>query len=162
MSKSHLAFKAMNFPSKVHSCFRINDLDLVVAKAYKENFVNLLVEIYLIQFHTLNFKKEYIKEYLRYLEATPPLSPSIQPKLEEFQPQASKLNPSTKDPPKLELKPLPILFKVFFLRKRLHFLVIINDSLSDVKDEKLVRVLKKHKIPLELSISEIKGFSSSS
>lgn len=116
MSKSHSAFKVMNFPSKVHSCFRIDDLNLVVTKAYKENFVNLLVEVYLTQFQTLNFKKEYIKEYLRYLEATPPFPPSIQPKLEEFKPQASKLNPSTKDPPKLELKPLPILFKVFFLR----------------------------------------------
>lgn len=31
-------FKVINFPSKVHSCFQTNDLNLVVAKTFKEKF----------------------------------------------------------------------------------------------------------------------------
>ena len=66
-----------------------------------------------------------------------------------------------KEPPKLELKPLPSNLRYTFLGQDSTFPVIINSSLSDVEEEKLLRILREHKMALGWTISNIKGISPS-
>ena len=63
--------------------------------------------------------------------------------------------------PKLELKSLPSNLRYAFLDQDSTFPVIINRSLSDVEEEKLLRILREHKKALCWTIFDIKGFSPS-
>lgn len=55
-------------------------------------------------------------------------------------------NPCTsQDPPKLELKPLPSHLRYAFLGDNSSYPVIINNSLSDLEEEKLVKILRDYK-----------------
>ena len=65
----------------------------------------------------------------RYLEATPPFPPSMEPKVEDL-----KSCQPTSQPPKLELKLLPSNLGYAFLGQDSTFPVIINRSLSDVEE----------------------------
>ena len=91
----------------------------------------------------IKFKDEEFKECERYLEATPLFPPSMQPKVEDL--KSCQPTSPPKEPPKLKLKPLPSNLRYAFLGQDSTFLVIINSSLSDVKEEKLLRILWEHK-----------------
>ena len=95
----------------------------------------------------------------RYLEATPPFPPSMEPKVEDLKSCQPASPPE--EPPKLELKPLPSNLRYAFLGQDSTFPVIINSSLSDVEEEKLLRILREHKKALGWTISDIKGISPS-
>lgn len=64
-------------------------------------------------------------------------------------------------PRQLELKQLPSHLRYAFLGEDSSFLVIINSALNDVKEERLLRVLRKHKGTIGWTISDIKGISPS-
>ena len=69
--------------------------------------------------------------------------------------------PSIEEPLTLELKTLPFHLKYAFLEKDSKLLVVISSSLSNVQEEKLLRVLKEHKRSLGWTIADIKGISPS-
>ena len=71
----------------------------------------------------------------------------------------SKLKPSIKDPPTLELKPLPSHLKYAFLEKSKKLPVLISVFLTGNQKEKLLEVLRKHKKVLGWTIADIKGIS---
>ena len=52
---------------------------------------------------------------------------------------------SNKEPPKLELKELPSHLRYAFLEESSYYPVIINSSLNDLEEEKLLRVLREHR-----------------
>ena len=74
---------------------------------------------------------------------------------------APKLKPSIEEPPILELKTLPSHLKYAFLEKDSKLPVVISSSLSNVQEEKLLRVLREHKKSLGWTIVDIKGISPS-
>ena len=63
--------------------------------------------------------------------------------------------------PTLELKTLPSHLKYVFLEKDSKLPVVISSSLTNVQEEKLLRVLKEHKKSLGWTIADIKGISPS-
>ena len=69
----------------------------------------------------------------------------------------SRLTPSIERPPSLEEKPLPSHLKYAYLENVAILLVIILSTLSHIKEEKLLRVLKEHKEVIEWTLEDIKG-----
>ncbi|XP_070025453.1 uncharacterized protein [Nicotiana sylvestris] len=67
--------------------------------------------------------------------------------------------PSIKEPPKLELKPLPPHRRYAFLRPNSTLPIIISSSLLDVQAEHLLQVLTECKIAIGWTIADIKGIS---
>ena len=67
--------------------------------------------------------------------------------------------PSSVQPPKPELKPLPSHLKYSFLGENETFPVIISSSLNSSQEGKLLEILKLHKNALGWTIADIKRIS---
>ncbi|XP_070013136.1 uncharacterized protein [Nicotiana sylvestris] len=69
--------------------------------------------------------------------------------------------PSIEKAPKLELKPLPVHLRYTYLGNSEIFPVIISSILTNIQEEKLLRVLRMHKKAIRWTIADIKGISPS-
>ncbi|XP_070046116.1 uncharacterized protein [Nicotiana tomentosiformis] len=69
--------------------------------------------------------------------------------------------PSIEETPKLELKPLPAHLRYAYLGNSETLPVIISSSLTNTQEEKLLKVLRKHKKAIGWTIADIKGISPS-
>ena len=78
--------------------------------------------------------------------------------VEQLAPSEKKLIPSSKSPPKLDLKPLPNTLEYAFLGEENTLPVIISSSLNDKQKGKLLEVLKEHKEVLGWTIADIKRY----
>ena len=67
--------------------------------------------------------------------------------------------PSEEKPPKLELKPLPSHLKYAFLGVEETFPVIISSFLESYQENKLLEILRTHKIAIGWTIADIKGIN---
>ena len=65
--------------------------------------------------------------------------------------------PSVEQPPKMEQKPLPSHMKYAYLGVASTLLVIISASLTELEEEKLLRVLRDHRNALGWSLADLKG-----
>jgi len=68
------------------------------------------------------------------------------PQIEEFPPRSNESVPSSIQPPKPNLKPLPFNLKYLFLRENETFPVIISSKLNAHQEGKLLQTLKMQKI----------------
>jgi hypothetical protein len=85
---------------------------------------------------------------------------SWRPKIEELPPRSIEFIPSSVQPPKLDLKPLPLNLKSIFLGENETFSIIISSKLNVHQEGKLLQTLKMHKNALGWTITDIKGISS--
>nr|XP_027109152.1 uncharacterized protein LOC113729021 [Coffea arabica] len=69
------------------------------------------------------------------------------------------INSAIQEAPVLELKPLPKHLKYAYLGEWETFPVIISASLSEVQEDKLIRVLREHKQAIGWTIANIKGIN---
>ncbi|XP_073222429.1 uncharacterized protein [Cicer arietinum] len=115
---------------------------------------------------TVMLTKEYVvkesedpkmKEVLAMLEASPSYSPCFPTRWEELKGNEDK--PSEKKTPLVELKQLPLHLKYVFLGEEDKNAAIISASLSELQEEKLLRILRKHKGAIGWSIEDLKGIS---
>ena len=67
--------------------------------------------------------------------------------------------PSAEQPPKMEQKPLPSHLKYAYLGVESTLPVIISASLTELEEEKLLRVLRDHRNALGWSLADLKGFA---
>ena len=72
-----------------------------------------------------------------------------------------KLLPFILQAPTLELKPLPDHLKYVFLGEEDTLPVIIAKELTPLQEERLIRVLRKHKTTIRWTIADIKRISPS-
>ena len=63
-----------------------------------------------------------------------------------------KPKPSIEEPPTIELKPLPFHLKYVFLENNDKLPIIISSCLTDLQENKLLRVLREHKKALDRSL----------
>ncbi|KAL2243926.1 UNVERIFIED_CONTAM: Retrovirus-related Pol polyprotein from transposon 17.6 [Sesamum indicum] len=73
----------------------------------------------------------------------------------------TKMVPSILQAPALELKELPKHLKYAFLGENKTLLVIISSKLTDLEEEKLIRVLREFREAIGWTIADIKGLSPS-
>uniref|UniRef100_A0A1S4CT84 RNA-directed DNA polymerase n=1 Tax=Nicotiana tabacum TaxID=4097 RepID=A0A1S4CT84_TOBAC len=69
--------------------------------------------------------------------------------------------PSIEEAPNIELKPLPVHLCYAYLGNSETLPVIISSSLTNVQEEKFLRVLRKHKKAIGWTIADIKGIGPS-
>lgn len=154
-------FDAMKYPSEVDSCFEINILDEIVVETLEDNYPSSPLENCLVNSRTMGaeIESEEMRECVRYLGALPTFESPHALKFKEIGALVVTPSSPTKDPPTLELKPLPSHLRYAFLENSSYFSVIINASLNDVEEKKLLQVLRKYKSAIGWSISNIKGIS---
>ncbi|XP_070015762.1 uncharacterized protein [Nicotiana sylvestris] len=95
--------------------------------------------------HILNASCEYMKGLNPFEPLNRPNSPPPKPSIEEA--------------PKLELKPLPSHLHYAYLGSSDTLPVIISSNLSELQEEKLLRVLREHKRAIGWTMSDIRGIS---
>jgi len=78
-------------------------------------------------------------------------------KIKELSPRSIESIPSSVQPPKPDLKPLPFNLKYSFLGENKTFRVIISSKLNAHQEGKLLQTLKMHKNALGWTIANIKG-----
>ncbi|KAL5580373.1 hypothetical protein UlMin_012815 [Ulmus minor] len=139
-------FEAMKFPSDVDACFEISVLDRVVAEKFHESFPSSSLENCIVNGQTIGtLDDEGIIECINNLDALPIFEGPKSLKFRELGVLNVNTISSIKKPPKLELKELPSHLRYAFLEESLYFPVIINSSLNDLEEEKLLRVLREHR-----------------
>ncbi|XP_058189174.1 uncharacterized protein LOC131306767 [Rhododendron vialii] len=82
------------------------------------------------------------------------------PKFEEFEELPlieKKVLPSSVEPPKLELKPLPHTLKYVFLGDNETYHVVISSSLRNQQEMELINLLRRHMKAIGWTIADIKG-----
>ena len=101
---------------------------------------------------------EEIEEMVAALESSPPCvgKSSIPMSIPIY---TNKMLPSVVQAPTLELKPLPNHLKYVFLGEKETLPVIVSSSLTELEEEKLIRVLKDHKTAIGWTLADIKGIS---
>ncbi|KAL5562744.1 hypothetical protein UlMin_032491 [Ulmus minor] len=152
----------MKFPSNVSSCFEISILDKVVAEKFHESFPSSSLENCIVNGQIVgNFDDEEILECVNNLDALPIFEGPKSSKFRELGVLNVNTTSSTKEPPKLELKELPSHLRYAFLEESSYYPVIINSSLNDLEEEKLLRVLREHRKAIGWTIDDIKGISPS-
>ncbi|KAL5569995.1 hypothetical protein UlMin_026570 [Ulmus minor] len=133
-----------------------------VAEKFHESFPSSSLENCIVNGQTLGtLDDEEIIECVNNLNA---LSIFENPKSLKFK-ELGVLNVNTissvKEPPKLELKELPSHLRYAFLEESSYYPVIINSSLNDLEEEKLLRVLREYRKAIGWTIDDIKGISPS-
>lgn len=74
---------------------------------------------------------------------------------------STRLCPSIEVPPTLEMKQLPDHLKYAFLGEFSFLPIIILSLLSCFQEEKLLRVLREHRVTIDWTIADINGISPS-
>ncbi|KAL5564233.1 hypothetical protein UlMin_027397 [Ulmus minor] len=155
-------FEAMKFPSDVNACFEISVLDRVVAEKFHESFPSSSLENCIVNGQTLEtLDDEEIIECVNNLNALPIFENPKSLKFKELGVLNVNTISSVKEPPKLELKELPSHLRYAFLEESSYYPVIINSSLNDLEEEKLLRVLREYRKAIGWTIDDIKGISPS-
>ena len=67
--------------------------------------------------------------------------------------------PPPKGDPVLELKPLPDTLKYAYLDEKKIYPVIISANLSEHEEERLLKILKKHRAAIGYTLDDLKGIS---
>ncbi|XP_058217351.1 uncharacterized protein LOC131328421 [Rhododendron vialii] len=83
------------------------------------------------------------------------------PTFEKLPPIERKTLPSSVEPPKLDLKPLPDTLKYAYLGDNETFPVVISSTLENHQDLKLLALLRQHKKAIGWTIADIQGISPS-
>ena len=152
-------FKAVKFPSNVDACFAISVLDRMVAKTFPIS----PLENCIMNGRNLGTlcDDDDIIECVNNLDTLPTYEFPRKLKFEEL--EAIHVNNHTlkKESPKLELKLLPSHLMYAFLKDSSFYPVIINSSLNDLEEGKILRVLREHKKTIGWTIDDIKGISPS-
>ncbi|KAH9670818.1 hypothetical protein KPL70_017120 [Citrus sinensis] len=138
----------------------IVDVDLIEALIYNTFVSNLSDDP--LQTCLTHFGLDFdidrsVNEVNALLDSAPSMGTSKwKSRVEPLAQSEKKLIPSSKSPPKLELKPLPNTLEYAFLGEESTLPVIISSSLNDEQNGKLLDVLKEHKGALRWTIADIK------
>ena len=101
---------------------------------------------------------ETVQEYVKYMDS---FSPNRRKYFESLGATPSRLTPSIEKPPIVEEKQLPNHLRYSYLGEESTLPVIISSSLSNMEEEKLLKIIKEHKEVIGWSLADIKGIRSS-
>ena len=97
---------------------------------------------------------ETIQDYVKWMDY---FSPNIRKYFESLGASPSRLTPSIEKRPILEAKQLLNHLRYAYLGEESTLPVIISSSLSNMEEEKLLKILKEHKEEIGWSLADIKG-----
>ncbi|XP_062100913.1 uncharacterized protein LOC133806843 [Humulus lupulus] len=132
-------FKALKFANVNDSCFKVDMVEKVVAE--------------------INLMEDSLQKSLTIEDMDAELDSEVQ-ECDLGQGPERPL-PSVQKPPELELKSLPAHLRYAFLGEKETLPVIVSSSISNEEMEKLLRVLRTHKLAIGWTLADIQGVSPS-
>ncbi|CAN6712533.1 unnamed protein product [Malus baccata var. baccata] len=152
-------FEAIKHPLEPEECFCVNVLDGIVHANFASRSSNDELLTCLTNHDASLSMEENVVDFIAALDSAPIHNPKWQHVYESLGVPKQPLLPSSKQAPKLELKLLPSHLKYAHLGVNKTLPVIIAVDLSDTKEEKLLRVLRKYQDALGWTPADIKGIS---
>ena len=143
-------FEAVRHPVESDKCFMAEIVEAIVSS--QSGLIDPL-EASLVQNDSKNMSEE-AEEYVKWMDS---FGPNRRKYFESLNEGAKTPVPSIEQPPKMEQKPLPSHLKYAYLGIASTLPVIISSSLTELEEEKLLRVLRDHKNALGWSLADLKG-----
>ena len=147
-------FKAMRHLTESDACFLVETVEAIVSS---QSGPTKPLEASLIQSDSENLSEE-VAEYVNWMNSFKPNGRKYYEPLGE---NTQTPLPSSKQPPKVEQKPLPCHLRYAYLREACTLPVIISASLIVSEEDKLLRMLRDHKDAIGWSLADLKGISPS-
>ena len=144
-------FNAIKHPHDTDICFRVDMLEVIVSSHLVPSEP---LETSLTQDDPSSCKDKTIQEYVKWMDS---FGPNRRNYFESLGASPSQLTPSTEKPPIVEEKQLPSHLRYAYLEKDFTLPIIISSSLSNMEEEKLLKILKEHKEAIGWSLADIKG-----
>ena len=143
-------FEAMRHSVESDTCFMAEIVEAIVSS---QSGLTDPLEASLVQNDSENMSEE-AEEYVKLMDS---FEPNRRKYFESLGESAKTQVPSVEQPPKMEQKPLPSHLKYAYLGIASTLPVIISASLTELEEEKLLRVLRDHKNELGWSLADLKG-----
>ena len=143
-------FEAVRHPAENDTCFMTEIVEAIVSS---QSDLTDPLETSLVQNDQENMSEE-AEEYVKWMDS---FEPNKRKYFESLGEGAKMPVPSVEQPPKMEQKPLPSHLKYAYLGITSTLPVIISASLTELEEEKLLRVLRDHKNALGWSLADLKG-----
>ena len=143
-------FEVGRHPAESDTCFMAEIVEAIVSS---QSGLTDPLEASLVQNDSKNMSEE-AEEYVKWIDS---FEPNRRKYFESLGESAKTLVPSVEQPPKMEQKPLPSHLKYAYLGITSTLPVIISASLTELEEEKLLRVLRDHKNALGWSLADLKG-----
>ncbi|KAJ9535713.1 hypothetical protein OSB04_un001134 [Centaurea solstitialis] len=147
-------FKATKNQSEHGMCYRIDSWESI-----SQDDLYHVREVDQIEAALLGLNRDEDSEAMMQLNALPPFKGPKRQIVEDLGEPIPKSQPSSKVPPKLDLKPLPEHLKYAFLGANDTLPVIVSAYLTVEEREKLLRVLRAHQSAIGWTIADLKGLS---
>ena len=143
-------FKAVRHPAESDTCFMTETVEAIVSS---QSGLTDPLEASLVQSDSENLGEE-AKEYVKWMDS---FEPNRRKYFESLGENTKTPVPSVEQPLKMEQKPLPSHLKYAYLGTASTLPVIISASLTEIEEDKLLRVLRYHKNVLGWSLADLKG-----
>ena len=147
-------FEAVRHSEESDTCFIKETVEAIVSS---QSVLMDPLEASLVQSDFENMSEE-AEEYVKWIDS---FEPNRRKYFELLGENTKTPVPSVEQPPKMEQKPLPGHLKYSYLWAASNLLVIISASLTELEEEKLLRVLRDHKNALGWSLADLKVIRSS-
>ena len=147
-------FEAVRHLAESDTCFMA---EIVEAIVFSQSDLTDPLETSLVQNDPENMSEE-AEEYVKWMDS---FGPNTRKYFESLGEGVKTPVPSVEQPPKMEQKPLPSHLKYANLGIASTLPVIISASLTELEEEKLMRVLRDHKNAFGWSLADLKGIRSS-
>ncbi|XP_062080618.1 uncharacterized protein LOC133785389 [Humulus lupulus] len=147
-------FKAMTYPKASDRCFSVDVVEEVVGR---KKLIEDPLELSLIVVDDVDGEEnDEAMSYLKWIKSSEPWKHK---KFEELDEGPKRPLPSILKPPVLELKVLPDHGCYAYLGEKKNLPIIVSSCLSEVEEEKLLRVLRAHKTAIGWTLADIRGIS---
>ena len=143
-------FEVVRHPAESDTCFMAEMVEAIVSS---QSGLTDPLEASLIENDSENLSEE-AEEYVKWMDS---FGHNRRKYFESLGEGAKTPVPSVEQPPKMEQKPLPSHLKYAYLRVASTLPVIISASLTELEEEKLLRVLRDHINALGWSLADLKG-----
>ena len=143
-------FEVVRHPAESDTCFMAEIVEAIVSS---QSGLTDPLEASLVQNDSENMSEE-AEEYVKWMDS---FGPNRRKYFESLGESAKIPIPSVEQPPKMEQKSLPSHLKYAYLGIASTLPVIILASLTELEEEKLLRVLRDHKNALRWSLADLKG-----
>ena len=143
-------FEVVRHPAESDTCFMAEIVESIVSS--QSGFTDPL-EASLVENESENMSEE-AEEYVKWMDS---FGQNRRKYFESLGEGVKTPVPSIEQPPKMDQKPLPNHLKYAYLGVASTLPVIISASLTELEEEKLLRVLRDHKHALGWSLADLKG-----
>ncbi|XP_062119042.1 uncharacterized protein LOC133832752 [Humulus lupulus] len=148
-------FKALKFANVNDSCFKVDMVEKAVAE------INLTEDSLQKSLTIEDIDDELDSEVQECVQWMNSKGPIYNRKYEDLGQGPERPLPLVQKPPELELKSLPAHLRYAFLGEKETLPVIVSSSLSNEEMEKLLQVLRTHKLAIGWTLVDIQGISPS-